>query len=61
MSCAWSLPRMAADKGLQLEIEPCDDAVYSDPALVEQILRNLVSNAVKYTHQGWVRVRCLHE
>ena len=52
---------MAADKGLQLEIEMCDDAVYSDLALVEQILRNLVSNAVKYTNAGWVRVRCLHE
>jgi PAS domain S-box-containing protein len=47
---------MAADKGLRLEFEMCDDAVYSDPALVEQILRNLVSNAVKYTHAGWVRV-----
>ncbi|MGO9930611.1 MAG: PAS domain-containing protein [Steroidobacteraceae bacterium] len=53
--------RMAADKGLRLEFEMCDDAVYSDRALVEQILRNLVSNAVKYTHEGWVRVRCLHE
>jgi two-component system CheB/CheR fusion protein len=35
--------------------------VYSDPSLVEQILRNLVSNAVKYTREGWVRLRCLHE
>jgi PAS domain S-box-containing protein len=53
--------RMAADKGLRLEFEMCDGDLYSDPALVEQILRNLLSNAVKYTHQGWVRVRCLHE
>jgi len=51
---------MAADKGLRLEIDLCDDAVYSDPSLVEQILRNLVSNAIKYTHEGWVRLRCLH-
>jgi two-component system CheB/CheR fusion protein len=35
--------------------------VHSDPSLVEQILRNLVSNAVKYTREGWVRLRCLHE
>jgi PAS domain S-box-containing protein len=53
--------RLAAEKGLRLEFEMSDDAVYSDPALVEQILRNLVSNAVKYTHEGWVRVRCQHE
>jgi two-component system, sensor histidine kinase len=52
---------IAASKGLRLEIEACDDAVFSDPSLVEQILRNLVSNAVKYTREGWVRLRCLHE
>jgi len=52
---------IAANKGLKLEIESCNDAVYSDPSLVEQILRNLVSNAVKYTREGWVRLRCLHE
>lgn len=52
---------IAANKGLQLEVETCQDAVYSDPSLVEQILRNLVSNAVKYTREGWVRLRCLHE
>ncbi len=52
---------VAADKGLRLEIDMSEAAVYSDPALVEQILRNLVSNAVKYTHEGWVRVRCQQE
>ena len=52
---------LAANKGLQLEVEMCPDCVHSDPSLVEQILRNLVSNAVKYTRQGWVRLRCLHE
>jgi PAS domain S-box-containing protein len=52
---------IAAHKGLLLEIETCNDVVFSDPSLVEQILRNLVSNAVKYTREGWVRLRCLHE
>jgi two-component system, sensor histidine kinase len=52
---------IAANKGLQFEIEPCEDLVHSDPSLVEQILRNLVSNAIKYTREGWVRLRCLHE
>jgi two-component system, sensor histidine kinase len=52
---------IAANKGLRFEIEECDDTVYSDPSLVEQILRNLVSNAIKYTREGRVRLRCLHE
>jgi PAS domain S-box-containing protein len=52
---------IAANKGLKLEIDSCKDAAYSDPSLVEQILRNLVSNAVKYTREGYVRLRCLTE
>jgi PAS domain S-box-containing protein len=52
---------IAASKGLRLEIEKCRDQVHSDPLLVEQILRNLVSNAIKYTREGCVRLRCLHE
>jgi CheY-like chemotaxis protein len=52
---------LAANKGLRLQVEECTDCVHSDPSLVEQILRNLVSNALKYTREGWVRLRCLHE
>jgi signal transduction histidine kinase len=52
---------IAANKGLQLQIESCEQTVHSDPSLVEQILRNLLSNAVKYTREGWVRLRCVHE
>jgi len=52
---------LASTKGLQLQIESCADCVHSDRSLVEQILRNLVSNAIKYTRAGWVRLRCLHE
>jgi len=33
--------------------------VHTDLALVEQILRNLVSNAIEYTREGYVRLRCL--
>lgn len=52
---------IAATKGLRLEVEACADCVHSDRSLVEQILRNLVSNAIKYTREGWVRLRCMHE
>ena len=47
----------AASKGLELRIEACEASVHTDPALLAQILRNLVSNAIKYTHSGWVRLR----
>ena len=52
---------IAANKGLELAVEPCADAVHSDAALVGQVLRNLVSNAIKYTREGCIRLRCLHE
>jgi protein-histidine pros-kinase len=52
---------IAANKGLQLEIETCDGSAHSDPALVEHILRNLISNAIEYTHEGAVRLHCLRE
>lgn len=52
---------LAHTKGLDLQVECCKDSVRSDPSLVEQILRNLVSNAIKYTQRGRVLLRCLHE
>ena len=56
-----SFARLAANKGLNLQIEESTDCVHSDPSLVQQILGNLVSNAIKYTREGWVGLRCLHE
>ena len=52
--------QLAAQKGLELKVESCEDAVQSDASLVSQVLRNLISNAIKYTQQGWVLLRCLH-
>src|SRR6266513_1322498 len=49
---------LAATKALELRIAPTTDYAHSDKGLVGQILRNLVSNAVKYTAHGWVELRC---
>ena len=48
----------AANDGLGLRIVPCHLTVRSDPRLLEQILRNLLSNALKYTSQGKVLLGC---
>jgi signal transduction histidine kinase/CheY-like chemotaxis protein len=46
----------AADKGLRLRLRPTSHVVQSDPVLLEQVLRNLVDNAVRYTQRGGVLV-----
>jgi PAS domain S-box-containing protein len=52
---------VAASKGLGFNVGPSTDCVHSDRSLIEQILKNLVSNAIKYTHQGGVALSCMHE
>lgn len=46
----------ARHKGLTLRVRPSACAVWADPLLLEQVLRNLVSNAVRYTDRGGVLV-----
>lgn len=48
----------AADKGLKLTIVPSRAWIRSDFILLERILLNLVSNAVRYTVHGRVLVGC---
>jgi two-component system CheB/CheR fusion protein len=48
----------AANAGLSLRVAPCRLTVHSDPRLLEQILRNMLSNATKYTSQGKVLLGC---
>jgi two-component system, sensor histidine kinase len=50
---------LAASKGLRLLVNSSADCVHSDPSLVGQVLRNLISNAIKYTRQGSVQLRSL--
>lgn len=48
-------------KGLELIVEPCGDVARSDSRLLTQILENFISNAIRYTHDGFVRLRCMHQ
>lgn len=48
----------ALGKGVRLVLHRCSAVVYSDPVLVERIVRNIVSNAVRYTDRGRVVVGC---
>lgn len=49
----------AAQKGLGFEVSAAEECAHSDPTLIEQILRNLVTNAIKYTQRGIVSLRCV--
>lgn len=48
----------AEARGLRWHVVPCGLGVWSDPRLLEQMLRNLVSNAVKYTERGKILLGC---
>lgn len=45
-------------KGLELRSVPSTAWVQTDPQLLEQILRNLLSNALKYTPEGRILIGC---
>lgn len=49
----------AKDKNIRLVVRQCNYSVISDPLLLERILINLISNAIRYTYQnGSVMVAC---
>ncbi|WP_165794878.1 ATP-binding response regulator [Solimicrobium silvestre] len=45
-------------KGLRLDVVPNSAWIRSDPLMVERILRNLVSNSIRYTASGKILVGC---
>jgi signal transduction histidine kinase len=48
---------------VELVFEPCDytEAFESDEGKISQVLRNFISNALKFTEQGAVRVSAFHD
>jgi signal transduction histidine kinase/CheY-like chemotaxis protein len=50
--------QQADAKGLSYHSRESSLIVHSDPALIELVLRNLVSNAIRYTARGGLMVAC---
>ncbi len=50
--------QQAASAGLQFKYVPCHGLVYSDSQLLARILRNFLSNAIRYTEHGKLLLGC---
>ena len=57
---ASALRPFAEKKGLKLEYEIAEDLpiLHSDKRRVEQVLINLINNAIKFTDQGSIKIVC---
>ena len=49
---------LAEEKGLELNLLASPCVLHTDRILFQRIIENLVSNAIRYTEQGLVEVRC---
>jgi two-component system CheB/CheR fusion protein len=49
---------IAESRRLKLRVVPSSLTVFSDPRLLEQMIRNLLANALKYTEAGKILIGC---
>ncbi|WP_407884893.1 sensor histidine kinase [Scytonema sp. NUACC26] len=54
------LESLATNKELQIliELQEAPQLVYTDPLRLQQILTNLLSNAIRYTDRGTIKIKC---
>jgi PAS domain S-box-containing protein len=52
---------LAEDRGIALVVESTDEGGRTDPELLRRMLGNLLSNGIRYTHAGSVRLACRRE
>jgi PAS domain S-box-containing protein len=57
-SAATDLLRPLEEKGLQWRVVPSNLVVRSDKRMLEEMIRNLLSNAVRYTDRGKILLGC---
>lgn len=53
--------QMAQAEGLRLDFVPCSAVVESDSQLLARILRNFLTNAIRYTRSGRILLGCRRE
>jgi signal transduction histidine kinase/CheY-like chemotaxis protein len=56
--CMREFEAEAVRKGLRLRGRNCAALVHSDPLLLERVVRNLISNAIRYTERGGILITC---
>jgi PAS domain S-box-containing protein len=57
-SAATDLLQPIEEKGLQWRVVPSDLVVHSDKRMLEEMIRNLLSNAIRYTDRGKILLGC---
>lgn len=53
-----NVQHQAQEKGLRLSCLPTDLNVHSDPRLLERVVSNFVTNAIRYTAKGLIGIYC---
>lgn len=56
-----TLAPAAREKGLELSFQSEVDRIPADPKLLQRVMMNLVSNAIKFTDRGFVRMKAFQD